>query len=72
MTRFLIHSFPGQKKNVSEYGPSGAAAAAAAKDDDDELDLFGSDDEEDAEAEKLKEQRLAEYRAKKAASKDLT
>ncbi|KAK1899422.1 Phenylalanine--tRNA ligase beta subunit [Dissostichus eleginoides] len=36
-------------------------------DDDDDMDLFGSDDEEDsAEVEKLKEQRLAEYAAKKS------
>lgn len=35
-------------------------------DDDDDFDLFGSDDEEDAEAAKIKEQRLAEYAAKKA------
>ncbi|CAN9500740.1 unnamed protein product [Ophioblennius macclurei] len=34
------------------------------EDDDDDLDLFGSDD--DDEAEKLKEQRLKEYAAKKA------
>jgi elongation factor 1-beta len=60
-------AFPGQKKAVSEYGPKAAAAAAApAKDDEDDIDLFGSDDEVDAEAERIKEQRLAEYRAKKA------
>ncbi|ODV96334.1 hypothetical protein PACTADRAFT_75481 [Pachysolen tannophilus NRRL Y-2460] len=45
-----------------------AAAASAAAEDDDDVDLFGSDDEEvDEEAEKLKQQRLAEYAAKKAA-----
>lgn len=43
------------------------AAAAAADDDDDDVDLFGSDDEEeDAEAAKVREQRLAEYAAKKS------
>ncbi|KAI5962840.1 EFB1 [Candida margitis] len=48
-------------------GKAPAASAAAAEDDDD-VDLFGSDDEEvDEEAEKLKQQRLAEYAAKKAA-----
>lgn len=59
---------PGDKDaKASSYGPA-AAAAAAAEEDDDDVDLFGSDDEEvDEEAEKLKEQRLAEYRAKKAA-----
>lgn len=50
--------------------PAGTApaAAAAAEEDDEDVDLFGSDDEEvDEEAEKLKQQRLAEYAAKKAA-----
>ncbi|KAJ1917117.1 Translation elongation factor 1 beta [Mycoemilia scoparia] len=57
----------------SKVGPSNAAAAPAAaaaaaeEDDDDDIDLFGSDDEVDEEAEKLKQQRLEEYRAKKAA-----
>lgn len=45
--------------------PSTGGAAAA---DDDDLDLFGSDDDEvDEEAEKLKQKRLEEYAAKKAA-----
>ncbi|KAK6308802.1 hypothetical protein J4Q44_G00202650 [Coregonus suidteri] len=35
-------------------------------DDDDDMDLFGSDEEEDAEAERIKEQRLKEYAEKKA------
>ncbi|KAF8975549.1 Translation elongation factor 1 beta [Entomortierella lignicola] len=44
-----------------------AAPAAAAEEDDEDVDLFGSDDDEvDEEAEKLKQQRLAEYAAKKA------
>lgn len=52
--------------------PAGEAPAAASKavaeEDDDDVDLFGSDDDEvDEEAEKLKQQRLAEYAAKKAA-----
>lgn len=49
--------------------PAGKApvAAAAEEEDDDEVDLFGSDDEEvDEAAEKLKQERLAEYAAKKA------
>lgn len=46
---------------------TGAPAAAAAEDDED-LDLFGSDDEEDnAEVERLKAERVAAYNAKKAA-----
>lgn len=44
--------------------PAGSAAAA---EDDDDVDLFGSDDEVDEEAEKVKQQRLADYAAKKAA-----
>ncbi|KRZ98770.1 Elongation factor 1-beta [Debaryomyces fabryi] len=44
------------------------AASAAAEDDEDDVDLFGSDDDDvDEEAEKVKQQRLAEYAAKKAA-----
>lgn len=49
-------------------GKAPAAAAAAAEEDDDDVDLFGSDDEEvDEAAEKLKQERLKEYAAKKAA-----
>lgn len=48
---------------------SGASAiGAAVEEDDDDVDLFGSSDEEvDEAAEKLKQERLAEYAAKKAA-----
>ncbi|RCK55777.1 Elongation factor 1-beta [Candida viswanathii] len=49
-------------------GNAPAASGAAAEEEDDDVDLFGSDDDEvDEEAEKLKQQRLAEYAAKKAA-----
>ena len=45
----------------------GGEAAAPAAEDDDEVDLFGSDDEEaDAEAERVKAERVAAYNAKKA------
>uniref|UniRef100_A0A1D1Y4L3 Elongation factor 1-beta n=1 Tax=Anthurium amnicola TaxID=1678845 RepID=A0A1D1Y4L3_9ARAE len=47
--------------------PSKIPTSNEPEDDDEDVDLFGSDDEEDAEAEKLKAQRLAEYQAKKAA-----
>jgi elongation factor 1-beta len=40
--------------------------AAAAADDDDDVDLFGSDEEEDAEAERVKEERLKAYQEKKS------
>jgi len=56
-------SFGGDKKDAAYYLP---AAAAKQADDEDELDLFGSDDEVDQEAEKVKAQRLAEYHAKKS------
>lgn len=55
----------------STYGPEAvtpAAAPAAAAEEDDDVDLFGSDDEEeDAEAVRVREERLAEYKAKKEA-----
>ncbi|XP_071335617.1 elongation factor 1-beta [Trachinotus anak] len=68
------NSLPGVKKPLGQYGPAGVAdttssstpATASKDDDDDDIDLFGSDDEEDAETARLKEQRLAEYAAKKA------
>lgn len=45
-------------------------AVQADDDDDDGVDLFGSDDEEEnADAAKIREERLAEYNAKKAKSK---
>ena len=46
---------------------SSLCAGAPAADDDEEIDLFGSDDEEeDAEAQKLHAERVAAYAAKKA------
>ncbi|CDO53225.1 hypothetical protein DV451_002436 [Geotrichum candidum] len=58
-----FETLPGNKDaKASDFG------AAAAEEDDDDVDLFGSDDDEvDEEAEKLKQERLAEYAAKKAA-----
>ena len=61
--------FAGVKKAVGTYGPKGGVPAAADADSDDDLDLFGSDDEEDkAELAKLKEDRIAAYNAKKTKS----
>ncbi|XP_068165066.1 elongation factor 1-beta [Antennarius striatus] len=67
------NSLPGVKKPLGQYGPagvadttSGSAPASKDDDDDDDFDLFGSDEEEDAELTQLKEKRLAEYTAKKA------
>lgn len=49
--------------------PAGEAPAAADADaeDDEDLDLFGSDEEADEEAEKLKAERVAAYNERKAA-----
>ena len=61
-------------KEYTAYGPESSdltvnpakAPAAAEEEDDDDVDLFGSDDEVDEEAERLKAERLAEYNKKKA------
>lgn len=54
----------------AQAGPAAAAANNNKSDDDDGVDLFGSDSEdEDEAAAKLREQRLAEYAAKKSKSK---
>ncbi|KAI3604203.1 elongation factor 1-beta [Moniliophthora roreri] len=58
-------SLPGSSKAGEAFFSSGAAPAAAAEEDED-IDLFGEDEEEDAEAERIKAQRVAEYNAKKA------
>ncbi|KAG9235633.1 putative elongation factor 1-beta [Amylocarpus encephaloides] len=56
-------------KHMNSYSDDFAtlpAKAPATEEDDDEVDLFGSDDEEeDAEAERIKNERLAEYKKKK-------
>lgn len=57
-----IKSFGDLRK---QFPGSTPAATPAAADDDDDVDLFGSDDEVDTEADKIREQRLAEYAAKK-------
>lgn len=58
------------------YGPETAEVTinpAQAPEDDDDVDLFGSDDEEeDAEAVRIREERLAEYRKKKEAKPKTT
>merc|ERR1739848_270285 len=58
----------------SEFGSvakSSATPAAAEEESDDDDDFFGSSDEEDDEAaEKLKQQRVAEYNARKAAKEE--
>ncbi|PSK55320.1 hypothetical protein B9Z65_2709 [Elsinoe australis] len=67
-------SLPGDPtKEFTAYGPESselpvnpAKAPEKAEEDDDDVDLFGSDDEEeDAEAVRVREERLAEYKKKK-------
>ncbi|XP_064419590.1 elongation factor 1-beta [Latimeria chalumnae] len=66
-------SLPGIKKALGKYGPADledSTAAAETKDEeeeDDDIDLFGSDDEEESEeAQRIREERLAQYAAKKS------
>ncbi|XP_055693994.1 probable elongation factor 1-beta [Lutzomyia longipalpis] len=47
-------------------GAKPTVAATKPADDDDDVDLFGSDEEEDAEAERLREERVKAYSEKKA------
>merc|ERR1712029_325086 len=48
----------------------GVSAAPAPAADEDDVDLFGSDDEDDAAAEELKAKRIADYNARKAAKEE--
>ena len=58
--KWVCDRFPGVKT---------PAAATVNDDDDDDFELFGSDDEAvDEAAEKLKQERLAAYEAKKSTS----
>jgi elongation factor 1-beta len=70
-----FNDLPGEAStDISKYGPEvvenavnpAAAPAAAEEEEEEDVDLFGSDDEEDAEKEALAAKRLEEYRAKKA------
>ncbi|KAK4301901.1 hypothetical protein Pmani_025973 [Petrolisthes manimaculis] len=61
------YKFPGQKGPAVKASAPAPPPPAAADDDDDDVDLFGSDSEDDAEADRVREERLAAYAAKKAA-----
>lgn len=58
--------FPGVKKTLDDFGVTSSAPGASKKanDDDDDVDLFGSEDDE--EAEKAKAERVAAYNEKKS------
>lgn len=66
-------TLPGDaSKAYAAYGPEASEmtvnpAKAANNDDDDDVDLFGSDEEDDAEAARVREERLEAYRKKKEA-----
>ena len=64
-----LASLPGSSEGGKAFLGGDEAPAAAAAGDDDEIDLFGSDEEEDAEAEAIKAQRVKEYQDKKANKK---
>lgn len=55
---YYLKAAPVQKPKVEEHN-------GADDDDDDDIDLFGSD-EEDEEAERIKEERVKEYAQRKA------
>lgn len=72
-----ISKLESQFQSIGNNSPAQAGPAAGAasnkSDDDDGVDLFGSDSEdEDEAAAKVREQRLAEYAAKKSKSKSLS
>jgi elongation factor 1-beta len=52
--------------SIPQSDLSSLCADAPAEEDDEDIDLFGDDDEEDAEAERVKAERVAAYAAKKA------
>jgi len=56
----------GVKVSGAPAPQKGSGDAKKKAEDDDDVDLFGSDDEEDQESAKVREQRLAEYAAKKS------
>lgn len=59
-------SLPGSSTAGEAFAATTSAEAPAAPADEDEVDLFGSDEEEDAEIERMKAERVAEYNARKA------
>uniref|UniRef100_A0A8C1LR15 Eukaryotic translation elongation factor 1 delta b (guanine nucleotide exchange protein) n=1 Tax=Cyprinus carpio TaxID=7962 RepID=A0A8C1LR15_CYPCA len=56
----------GTAPTAPQKAPPAPAKQEEEDEDEDDIDLFGSDEEVDEEAERLKEQRLQEYAAKKA------
>lgn len=63
-----LKSLPGEKKAPAIFSTASPSVSSATKanEDDDDLDLFASDEEEDAEAAKIREERLKAYAEKKS------
>ncbi|KAF8900429.1 hypothetical protein CPB84DRAFT_1778898 [Gymnopilus junonius] len=59
-------SLPGSSTAGEAFIGGAFAPETAAAEEEEEIDLFGSDEEEDAEAERVKAERVAAYNAKKA------
>ncbi|XP_044252930.1 elongation factor 1-beta'-like [Tribolium madens] len=73
--RWYTHVKSFTPAELKSLGVSGACpmktAAPTTKDDDDDVDLFASDEEEDAEAAKIREERLKAYAEKKSKKPEL-
>jgi len=63
---FNFFKIKGTRKDLNSYGTASAKKAPA---DDNDVDLFGSD-EEDEESKRIKAERLAAYAAKKEKSNE--
>ncbi|KZT22998.1 hypothetical protein NEOLEDRAFT_1070186 [Neolentinus lepideus HHB14362 ss-1] len=61
-----IKSYESEFGSLEGSSKAGEGFVSAAEEEDDEVDLFGSDDEDDEEAERVKAERVAAYNAKKA------
>lgn len=61
-----VTKLEGGSSAPAAQAPAPKKPAPADDDDDDDIDLFGSDDEVDEEAEKIRQERLAAYEAKKS------
>lgn len=62
-----LKSLPGVKKAPAIFSTaSPSVSSTKANEDDDDIDLFASDEEEDAEAAKIREERLKAYAEKKS------
>ncbi|ATY62447.1 Proteasome component C1 [Cordyceps militaris] len=66
----VFSDIPGDtSKTYQDYGPEliERPSFGPSENDDNDVDLFGSDNEDDAEAARIREQRLADYKMRKAA-----